>query len=85
MAPDTWSAGCNQFSAQLWLTPQALSLVNPSHTDMGCDQPRHQQDQWVADFMTAGPAWHIEDHQLTLSTDDTNIELRQKAASGDTG
>jgi heat shock protein HslJ len=44
-------------------------------TAMGCDPPRHDQDSWLAAFLTSGPAARMAGDELTLEGGGTIVVL----------
>jgi heat shock protein HslJ len=69
------NAGCNSMSGQVSLADGRLTAADLATTDMGCDPPRHQQDGWLAAFLSAGPAWRLDDQNLVLTSGDTELVL----------
>ncbi len=70
------TAGCNHLFGQLRSSDDGiLDLAGLGSTEMGCDAPRHDQDQWLIDFLSAGPRWTLEGDQLTLLSDSSEITL----------
>jgi heat shock protein HslJ len=47
-------------------------------TDMGCDPPRHAQDEWLARFLTSRPQWSRSGSTLTLDNGTTRIVLEDR-------
>lgn len=69
------SAGCNMLHGDLTITDDALELAGVGMTEMGCDQPRHDQDMWLAGFLESSPAWALDGDELTLSAGGSEIVL----------
>jgi heat shock protein HslJ len=44
-------------------------------TEMGCDQPRHDQDDWVLGFLGSRPTVALSGNDLTLTAGDVVIRL----------
>jgi heat shock protein HslJ len=74
----TAMAGCNILSGSVRIDGDRLVISNLGSTEMGCDPPRHAQDEWLASFLAAGPTFVLEGSQLQLRTDDTVVELRDR-------
>jgi heat shock protein HslJ len=69
------SVGCNQFGATYRLDGVRLVTDGGAITEMGCDQPRHAQDDWLFGFLGAGPSVAVTGPQLVLSDGSTVIAL----------
>jgi heat shock protein HslJ len=69
------SAGCNSMQGTYRVTDGTLGVSDLSTTDMGCDPVRHQQDAWVADFLSAAPRMTLDGHDLTLTAGERAIVL----------
>src|SRR4029079_9854010 len=60
--PDTGlsaSAGCNSFGATYRVEGGRLVIDGGAMTEMGCDQARDKQDQWLFAFPRSGPGRHL--------------------------
>lgn len=66
-------AGCNTIVGPVSLGGGRIEVADMSSTGVGCDQPRHAQDEWLATFLGTKPNWRLEDTKLTVSSG--NIEL----------
>jgi heat shock protein HslJ len=76
-----FSAGCNSFGGQLWITPGELRLVEGGGTEMGCDEPLERQDGYFARyFFRSTLDWELVDDRLTLTDGSTIIELEADPA-----
>ncbi|HEX6195382.1 MAG TPA: META domain-containing protein [Jiangellaceae bacterium] len=71
----TASAGCNTLLGELTVTDDTLEIAGMGMTEMGCDPPRMEQDQWLAGFLDSSPAWTLDGDELTLSSGGTEIVL----------
>lgn len=72
----TASAGCNTLGGTPTLTADAIELGDGvSTTEMGCDPALHEQDGWLADFLTAGPSYALDGDRLQLTSGTTVIDL----------
>jgi heat shock protein HslJ len=47
-------------------------------TEMGCDGPRHAQDEWLAQVLQKEPTWKLDAGQLNLTAGDTTIVLQDR-------
>lgn len=75
------NAGCNTMSGQVRLagkleTPDGLSM-----TEMGCDAPRHAQDEWLATLLQSGPSWTLDGDELVLTSGETKLVLLDRAVA----
>lgn len=69
------SAGCNSMGGDARLEGDRLIVGDLATTEMGCDPARHEQDQWLADVLTAEPTAHLSGNELTLTGEDGEIRL----------
>lgn len=69
------SAGCNLIGGTLRVTDGRLRIDALGTTDMGCDPDRHRQDEWLAEFLGADPAFDLDGDRLTLRSSGTTVEL----------
>jgi heat shock protein HslJ len=72
-----WNAGCNTAGAEIVIDADRIDVGPISQTDMGCDEARHAQDAWVADFFTRDPRWRVERERLVLTAGSTVIEFAE--------
>lgn len=71
----TAGAGCNTLFADLTITGDVLQIDGIGMSEMGCDPPRMEQDQWLAGFLEASPVWTLDGDELTLSAGGTEVVL----------
>lgn len=70
------TAGCNSLGAPYSLDGDTLVIdEGMSMTEIGCDPARHDQDTWLADFLTSKPTILLAGSELTLRDGTTAIEL----------
>jgi heat shock protein HslJ len=73
------TAGCNTMgSDEVDLDGGRLRVGPMMSTEMGCDPPRHAQDEWLMDFLASEPGWTIEGDTLVLESGTTRIELHDR-------
>jgi heat shock protein HslJ len=72
------TAGCNTMSGQVETDEGTLTVDGLATTDMGCDPPRHAQDDWLAKTLGAGPRWRLDGPTLTLTAGDTTLVLTDR-------
>ncbi len=73
-------AGCNSMSAAARLRDGRLVLDDDGMavTEMACDAPLMDQDEWFAAFMTAGPRVSLSGDTLVLAAGDAVIRFTDR-------
>jgi len=72
-------AGCNTMGGKVSTSGGQLSVEDDlSITDMGCDAPRHAQDDWLVKLLQNKPAWKLEQNKLNVTTADTVLVLQDR-------
>ena len=71
-------AGCNSMGGQASFSGGHLAVGDLATTEMGCDPPRHAQDEWLGRFLTSRPEWSREGATLTLDNGTTRIVLQDR-------
>jgi heat shock protein HslJ len=69
------TAGCNSLSHKVSITEDRLDTTGGGATEIGCDPLRHEQDTWLAEFLTSSPTWRLDGDYLTLTAGGTELEL----------
>jgi heat shock protein HslJ len=69
------SAGCNTMGGTYKVLSDLLNVGDLATTEMGCDQPRTAQDEWLAGLITAGPTVRLDGNDLRLKSGETVIKL----------
>lgn len=69
------SAGCNSMGSTYRVDEGLLRIGEAAVTEMGCDEPRHRQDDWLFGLLGEGPRVELVDDTLTLTLDATVITL----------
>ncbi len=71
------SAGCNSMGAPYSLDGDTLVTEGQgmTQTEIGCDPPRHSQDEWLSRFLTSEPTIALSGNDLTLAKGTTTIRL----------
>jgi heat shock protein HslJ len=78
------SAGCNSMFGNYRFEEDALVVSAMGMTEIGCDLPLHDQDEWLAGFLMARPTAELVEPRLTLSSPmETLILLDREVASPD--
>jgi heat shock protein HslJ len=68
-------AGCNSMGGPARFAGGRLVVSDLATTEMGCDPPRHAQDEWLGRFLTSRPEWSRSTSTLTLDDGTTRIVL----------
>lgn len=72
------SAGCNSMGGSASFEDGRLVVDDLATTEMGCDPPRHAQDEWVGGFLTSRPTWTVEGPVLTLDNGNARMVLEDR-------
>lgn len=68
-------AGCNILGGTYRLDGATLVTDSQWMTEMGCDEPRHAQDDWIATFFEGNPTVELAGNDLILTVDDRSVTL----------
>ena len=68
-------AGCNIMGGSYAVEGGTLVTDALAMTEMGCDQARHEQDDWISTFFGQRPAIALSGDDLVLTFDDTAMTL----------
>ncbi len=74
------SAGCNSIGGPYRIEDGRLLVAELSMTAMGCDAPRHAQDDWISTFIGSAPAISPDGQNLVLESGETRLELVDREA-----
>jgi heat shock protein HslJ len=69
------TAGCNHIGGTHRIDGTTLVLEAGAMTDMGCDEPRHAQDEWIVGVLTSKPKLALAGADLRLTSGDLAIHL----------
>ena len=69
----TANAGCNTIGGDYTVDGDVLRARALSTTEMGCDPPRHAQDEWLAALLSSGPTVEPGDQGFVLRTDSVTL------------
>jgi heat shock protein HslJ len=69
------NAGCNHMGGSYRIDGGVLRFEGGAMTEMGCDEPRSKQDDWVFGFIGSRPAVALAGNDLTLTAGDVVIRL----------
>ena len=69
------NAGCNIFGGSYRLEGDRLIVEGGSMTEMGCDEERSAQDEWLFGLLGSQPTLSRDGDELVLTADDTVITL----------
>jgi heat shock protein HslJ len=72
------AAGCNTVGGSYRIDGERLIFEGGAMTEMGCDEERHAQDDWLVSFLGSGPTMAQSDDKLTLTSDVTVITLQDR-------
>jgi heat shock protein HslJ len=72
------NAGCNSLSGSYRVDGDRLVADQLGGTDMGCDPPRHAQDEWVAQLLQSKPVLAGGADTITLRSGTTTLTLRDR-------
>ena len=72
------SAGCNTMGGAYRIEEGLLVVEGGAITEMGCDEQRHAQDDWLFGFLGSQPAVAQEGDKLTLTSEETVIALQDR-------
>jgi heat shock protein HslJ len=72
------SAGCNTMGGSYRIEDGRLVFEGGAMTEMGCDDERHAQDDWLFGFLGSQPSIAQEGDILTLRANDTVITLQDR-------
>lgn len=70
-------AGCNNMNGGYTIDGDTLEAPMLASTMMACEPELMAQDQWISEFLAAAPTAELNGETLTLTSDDTTIELTQ--------
>jgi heat shock protein HslJ len=68
-------AGCNHLFGKLVIDGDKLVVSEMGSTDMGCEKPRMDQDEWLSKFLTSKPVWKLTGEELVLTSGGTEIKF----------
>jgi heat shock protein HslJ len=68
-------AGCNSMGGTYRVDGGRLIVEAVGMTEMGCDEPRHAQDEWLSTFLGSGPQVRLVGNDLTLEGDGIVIRM----------
>ena len=72
------SAGCNTMGGAYRVEEGLLVVEGGAITEMGCDEQRHAQDDWLFGLLGSQPAIAQEGDKLTLTSEETVIALQDR-------
>ena len=72
------SAGCNTMGGGYRIDGDTLVFEGGAMTEMGCDDDRHAQDDWLVALLGSGPTIVRDDDKLTLTAGATVITLQDR-------
>jgi heat shock protein HslJ len=69
------SAGCNTFGGSFSVESGALVVEGGAMTEMGCDEERSAQDEWLFALLGSRPQLALSDNELSITAGETVITL----------
>lgn len=69
------NAGCNGISGNLAIDGDKLILGDVAMTEMGCDQARMSQDNWLVTLLSSSPTFALDGNNLTITSGTTVVTL----------
>lgn len=72
------TTGCNTMGGAAEVDGDRLVVSDLATTEMGCDPPRHEQDEWLGNFLSARPRFQLDDADLNLLGGTTEIRLQDR-------
>lgn len=85
-----FEANCNVFGGVFTITPERLLPDQEAASgggvdqrrfegsDVGCRDEQHDQDRWLNDFFAAGPTWQLDDEEVLLFVDESEVRLEEE-------
>lgn len=70
------SAGCNTMGGTYRIDEDTLIFEGGAMTEMGCDEERHAQDDWLFEFLGSRPTVAQAEDKLTLTSGTTVLSLQ---------
>ena len=71
-------AGCNNIAGDASIERDRLVVRNMASTAMGCDPPRHEQDEWLSKVVSGSPEIRASGPDLVLSSGTTELRLKDR-------
>jgi heat shock protein HslJ len=68
-------AGCNHFGARYRIEAGVLSITDGAMTEMACEPPLMEQDDWIFAFLGSQPLIELTGAELVLEDGDTVVTL----------
>jgi heat shock protein HslJ len=72
------SAGCNSIGGSYRIEGGRLVFEGGGMTEMGCDQERHAQDDWLIQLLASNPTVRLVGNDLTLESGSVVVSLRDR-------
>ena len=76
------SAGCNALGGPYELVDGRLIIRGGmTMTEIGCDTPRHAQDEWLADLLQSEPQINLAENTLTVKAAEVMLRLLDRVVA----
>lgn len=69
------TAGCNSMAGEVVVDDERLLIGELAVTEIGCDDARHDQDEWLAEILDGDPGFELDLDVLRITSGPTTIEL----------
>ncbi|HET6582187.1 MAG TPA: META domain-containing protein [Nannocystaceae bacterium] len=70
------SAGCNSIGSEAYALDGGELVAGELYsTEIGCDEPLHEQDAWLQGFFAASPAYTLDEPRLTLVAEGVTLVM----------
>lgn len=70
------TAGCNSLGGPYRIEDGLLLFEGGGMTEMGCDDERHAQDDWLVGLLSSRPTIAVRDDKLTLTSGETVVTFQ---------
>jgi heat shock protein HslJ len=72
------NAGCNSIGGKFSTSGDKLKVGDLNMTNMACDGPRQQQEEWLLAVLNGEPTWKAEADKLTITSGGSVIQLQDR-------
>lgn len=72
------NAGCNSIGGKASISGDKLKVGDLNMTNMACDTPRQQQEEWLLSILNSEPTWKAEADKLTITSGGSVIQLQDR-------
>ncbi|GAB2552049.1 hypothetical protein GCM10027269_00140 [Kribbella endophytica] len=72
------NAGCNSIGGKVSISGDKLKAGDLNMTNMACDGPRQQQEEWLLAILNSEPTWKADADKLTITSGGSVIQLQDR-------